>query len=178
MISTQRKRLLKPLPKTRFVTFRDDDGTVLPVFTSTATLLEWRPEGAGYLDTLGAVWMAYFQANGKAGELYPYLPTWSRTINWGNHQVTGGVLKAAANAWGTTVVWGSAKTLGSDGDNIVWGTADGDNIVWGTSADTEVTWGDDADDVVVYSDDATEPLPNVAVEFGEVPTTTVPDGGI
>ena len=125
-------------------------------------------QGAGYVDSLGAVWMAFFQAYGKAGDVYPYLPTWSRTINWGNHQVTGGVLKAAANAWGTTVVWGSAKTLGSDGDNIVWGT----------SADTEVTWGDDADDVVVYSDDATEPLPNVAVEFGEVPTTTVPDGGI
>ncbi len=54
MLNTQRKRLLKPLPKTRFVTFRDDDGTVLPVFTSTSTLLEWRPEGAGYLAVPGS----------------------------------------------------------------------------------------------------------------------------
>src|SRR5690242_11294566 len=52
-VAGQRKRLLKPMPTTRFVTFHDGDGTVLPVFTSTSTLLEWRPEGAGYLAVPG-----------------------------------------------------------------------------------------------------------------------------
>jgi hypothetical protein len=100
-------------------------------------------QGAGFLDSLGAVWMAYFQANGQAGELYPYLPTWSRTINWGNHQIKGGIINAKANAWATSVVWGAAKTLNDTGDNITWGTmATGDNIVWGTAmAGDNITWG-------------------------------------
>ena len=102
-------------------------------------------QGAGELDTLSAVWMAWFLANGQAGDLYPYLPWWSRTINWGNHPVKGGVINATANAWATSVVWGAAKSLGAAGDNIVWGTACGtancDNVVWGTSAGDNIVWG-------------------------------------
>ena len=73
--------------------------------------------------------------------------------------------------WGTVdvvdhTVWGTA----GDGDNIVWGTSDGDNIVWGTSADTDVTWGASAsDDAILYSDEVVEPLPDPALEFGDVP---------
>ena len=142
-------------------------------------------QGAGFLNTLGAVRLAKYYANPHVGDRMPVQKVWSRQINWGSHRLTGFILPSA-NAWATNIVWGTAKTLGSDGDNIVWGTAadgdnivwgtaDGDNIVWGTSADTDVTWGEAADDVVVYTDDATEPLPNVAVEFGEVTTTTVTD---
>ena len=99
-------------------------------------------QGAGFLDSVGSVWMAWFLANGQAGDIYPYLPTWSRTINWGNHQVKGGIINAKANAWATSVVWGAAKAL-STGDNITWGTmATGDNIVWGTAmAGDNITWG-------------------------------------
>ena len=228
-------------------------------------------QGAGFLNTLGAVRLAKFYLNPHAGDRMPVQKVWSRQINWGSHQLTGGVILPSANAWAANIVWGTAKTLGSsgdnivwgtasgdnivwgtaggdnivwgtaggdnivwgtsggdnivwgtsgdgdnivwgtsggdnivwgtdcggadcdnivwgtadgdnivwgtagDGDNIVWGTSGGDNIVWGTSADTDVTWGEDADDVVVFSDDATEPLPNVALEFGEVTTTTVTD---
>ena len=209
-------------------------------------------QGAGFLNTLGAVRLAKYYANPHVGDRMPVQKVWSRQINWGSHRLTG-FIRPSANAWATNIVWGTAKTLGADGDNIVWGTAadgdnivwgtandgdnivwgtagdgdnivwgtadgdnivwgtdcggadcdnivwgtadgdnivwgtaadgdnivwgtaDGDNIVWGTSADTDVTWGEAADDVVVYTDDATEPLPNVAVEFGEVTTTTVTD---
>ena len=64
-------------------------------------------------------------------------------------------------------MWGTA----SDGDNIVWGTAsDGDNIVWGTASDGDnIVWGTSGgDDAVVYSDEVFEPLPSVALEFGDV----------
>ena len=207
-------------------------------------------QGAGFLNTLGAVRLAKYYANPHVGDRMPVQKVWSRQINWGSHRLTV-FIRPSANAWATNIVWGTAKTLGADnivwgtaadgdnivwgtandgdnivwgtagdgdnivwgtadgdnivwgtdcggadcdnivwgtadgdnivwgtaadGDNIVWGTADGDNIVWGTSADTDVTWGEAADDVVVYTDDATEPLPNVAVEFGEVTTTTVTD---
>ena len=43
--------------------------------------------------------------------------------------------------WGTmysgdNVVWGTSR-----GDNVVWGTACGDNVVWGTAAGDNVVWG-------------------------------------
>src|SRR5439155_806744 len=106
-------------------------------------------QGAGFLNTLGAVRLAKYYANPHVGDRMPVQKVWSRQINWGSHRLTG-FIRPSANAWAT-------------------------NIVWGTSADTDVTWGEAADDVVVYTDDATEPLPNVAVEFGEVTTTTVTD---
>jgi len=36
------------------------------------------------------------------------------------HKLSG-FIKPTANAWANTVVWGSAKTLATDGDNIVLG---------------------------------------------------------
>ena len=45
----------------------------------------------------------------------------------------------------------------------------GDNIVWGTSADSDATWGSSGEDQVTFSEDeASEPVPNVALEFGDV----------
>jgi hypothetical protein len=63
-LPAQRKRLLKPLPKTEFVTLPGDEGPVLPVFTSTATLLEFRPEGAAYLAVPGATLFEMAAAGG------------------------------------------------------------------------------------------------------------------
>jgi serine protease AprX len=110
-------------------------------------------QGAGFLNTLGAVRLAKYYLRPQSGERMPVQKVWSRQILWGNHRLTGGVIKPTANAWASNIVWGMAKTLMSGGDNIVWGTmaGDGDNVVWGTAADGDnVVWGTsfDGDNVV------------------------------
>src|SRR5439155_15776329 len=91
-------------------------------------------QGAGFLNTLGAVRLAKFYADNRAGTKEPTQKVWSRQLIWGTHRLSGGYINPKANAWATNVVWGTARTLGDAGDNIVWGTAclDCDNIVWGT----------------------------------------------
>ncbi len=106
-------------------------------------------EGAGFLNTLGAVRLAKFYANPRPGLVVPIQRIWSHQILWGTHRITGGIMVPAANAWDPSVVWGSPKTLGSDGDNIVWGTALNDNIVWGTDSQDNIVWGTwDVDNIV------------------------------
>jgi hypothetical protein len=109
-------------------------------------------QGAGFLNTLGAVRLATFYRYGKPGDRLPTQKVWSRQILWGNHRLTGGVIAPAANAWGANVVWGVAKTMGMTGDNVVWGTmATGDNVVWGTMATGDnVVWGTASGDNVVW----------------------------
>jgi serine protease AprX len=130
-------------------------------------------QGAGFLNTKGAVDLARYFATAKAGQPYPLANEWSKKLIWGNHRISNGVIKPNAPAWKRGVVWGAAKT--STGammawgtlcknscnnqvwstfdseDNIVWGTASAaeDNIVWGTFAelsDDNVVWGTMADD--------------------------------
>jgi serine protease AprX len=196
-------------------------------------------QGAGFLNTLGAVRLAQFYANPQQGQRMPVQQIWSRKLIWGNHRLSHIVIKPDANAWANGVVWGSPRTLGATGDpivlgtvglfgdnivwgtallgdnivwgtallgdnivwgtscggadcdNIVWGTADlltnivwgtallGDNIVWGTSlllgdnivwgtSTPDVTWASSSPDEIVYPDTATDPLPSVAIEFGDV----------
>jgi serine protease AprX len=112
-------------------------------------------QGAGFLNTKGAVDLARFFKTAQAGQVYPHPPEWSKKLNWGNHRITHGVIKPNATAWKSGVVWGAAKTV--TGQNIVWGTACGshcssvvwssmdseDNIVWGTASDSEdnIVWG-------------------------------------
>ena len=110
-------------------------------------------EGAGFVNTLGAVRLAKFYADNKPGAKMPVQKVWSQQVIWGNHRLSGGYLNPLANAWANNIVWGTAKTLVTDGDNIVWGTvcaacdnivwgtadASGDNIVWGTSVN--LVWG-------------------------------------
>jgi len=102
-------------------------------------------QGAGFLNTLGAVRLAKFYADNKPGTAMPVQKVWSQQVIWGNHRISGGYLNASANAWANNIVWGTAKTLGTDGDNIVWGTmcGDCDNIVWGTADATaqNIVWG-------------------------------------
>jgi len=125
-------------------------------------------QGAGFLNTLGAVRLAQYYVNPRPGDRVPTQSVWSRQILWGSHRLTGGIMKPSANAWSNTVVWGSAKTMADsgdnivwgsmalDGDNIVWGSADsGDNIVWGTAwAGDNIVWGSsDSGDNIVWGSD-------------------------
>jgi serine protease AprX len=107
-------------------------------------------QGAGFLNSLGAVRLAQYYKAPKAGDRMPVQKLWSRQIIWGNHRIRGGVILPAGNAWATNIVWGTATTLADGGDNIVWGTSCGssdcgDNIVWGTSAGGDnIVWGTSA----------------------------------
>jgi serine protease AprX len=109
-------------------------------------------QGAGFLNTYGAVRLAKYFNNPRYGDRMPMQSIWSRQIVWGNHRLSGGYLSPSANAWANNVVWGMTKTLGSTGDNIVWGMANADdNIVWGmSSAADNVVWGmtQDGDNIV------------------------------
>jgi hypothetical protein len=82
-------------------------------------------QGAGFVNTLGAVRLAKFYYDARPGDRVPTQAIWSRHVIWGSHVITGGVIVPSKNAWGTSVVWGSAKTLGSEGDPVVWGVAGG-----------------------------------------------------
>ena len=135
-------------------------------------------QGAGFLNSLGAVRLSRFFAHGVKGDAYPSMKSWSRHILWGNRRVKGGVLTPGGTAWGLNIVWGDMHTpLGqnivwgencdnnhcdnivwgnnivwgqTDGaDNTVWGNTDGDNIVWGNSNANNIVWGNgDADNIV------------------------------
>jgi serine protease AprX len=114
-------------------------------------------QGAGFLNSLGAVRLAKFYSNNGVGERIPVQSTWSRRIIWGSHSLRGGYINPKANAWSTAAIWGSAKMALTTGDNIVWGTkctdgscdnivwgtrdANGDNIVWGTWGGDNIVWG-------------------------------------
>ena len=112
-------------------------------------------QGAGFLNTVGAIRLARFYATATAGATVPVQKMWSKHIIWGNHRLGSGVLNPNANAFRVGTNWGVAKT--ADGDNIVWGTAaaDGDNIVWGTAADGDnIVWGTANEDNTVWATDA------------------------
>ena len=101
-------------------------------------------QGAGFLNAQGAVELARYFKNPQAGQAYPHSWMWSRQVIWGNHRIKGGVLKPAANAWASNIVWGTLAN--DDGENIVWGTRcadDCENIVWGTITQEleNIVWG-------------------------------------
>jgi serine protease AprX len=100
-------------------------------------------QGAGFLNTKGAVDLVRFFKTAQAGQRLFIPTTWSRSVLWGNHRLQGGFIKPNASAFKTGVVWGAPKSL--TGQNIVWGTrlsASEDNIVWGTAAaEDNIVWG-------------------------------------
>jgi serine protease AprX len=117
-------------------------------------------EGAGFLNAVGAVRLAAFFANAQPGDVYPTQSLWSKSIIWGNHRLTGGVLLPNVNAWDVGTTWGVAKAAADDNivwgtqcasscDNVLWQASFADNIVWGTSFDN-IVWGTsfDADNIV------------------------------
>jgi serine protease AprX len=120
-------------------------------------------EGAGFLNTLGAVRLAQYYATAAPGARMPVQRVWSRKIIWGNHQLRGGYLQPNANAWANNIVWGSAKTDGVTGQNIVWGNNCGgdaycENIVWGTQYDQNIVWGTFGDDLNIVWGTNTEDM--------------------
>ena len=103
-------------------------------------------QGAGFLNTEGAVKLARYLYTAQAGSIYPSNAAWGKTLIWGNRKVKDGVIKPQGSAYGLNVVWGSSTD--AEGDNIVWGThcqgdPDCENIVWGTADmdDENIVWG-------------------------------------
>jgi hypothetical protein len=100
-------------------------------------------QGAGFLNTKGAVDLARFFRTAKAGDRYLTAKPWSKKLLWGNQRLSKGVIKPNAPAWKPGVVWGAA--MDADGDNVVWGTYCADecaNVAWGTSDSlANVEWG-------------------------------------
>jgi subtilisin family serine protease len=76
-------------------------------------------QGAGFLNTLGAVRLSRYFATAHKGDAYPSMTAWSRHIFWGNRRVAGGVLTPGGTAWANNVSWGADRT--PSGQNIVWG---------------------------------------------------------
>src|SRR5258706_11729972 len=128
-------------------------GKALPQYTAQVRQGYSPPEqGAGFLNALGAVRLAKYYATATAGSPVPTSKKWSKAIYWGNHRLTGGVMRPTYNAWKSTTQWGaltsaagSKVTWGSSlfDDNIIWGTSGyNDNIVWGTSFTADhIVWG-------------------------------------
>ena len=123
---------------------------ILQFTSETKKGYDFLTQGAGFLNTLGAVRLSKYFAEGKSGARYPDMKSWSRHLLWGNRRVRGGVLTPGGSAWAMNIVWGDSLT--PSGQNIVWGencdTASCDNIVWGNN----IVWGDsfDAYDNIVW----------------------------
>jgi hypothetical protein len=134
-------------------------------------------QGAGFLNTFGAVRLSRYFATADNGDRYPDMRTWSKHILWGNRRVRGGVLAPGGTAWALNIVWGDSLTPAGqnivwgencdtaacdnivwgdsdDSDNIVWGNTDGDNIVWGNSGDDNIVWGNGDEDNIVWGNSA------------------------
>jgi hypothetical protein len=135
-------------------------------------------QGAGFLNSLGAVQFSQTWDDIHVGDAHSADPAWSRQIIWGNRRVSGWRLLPWANAWSRATVWGVEKSASGehigwgttcrrecddivrpadDRDNIVWGTGSRDNIVWGTDHRDNIVWGtscggEDCDNVVWGSD--------------------------
>jgi serine protease AprX len=121
-------------------------------------------QGAGFLNSLGAIRLARFYAKNEAGSRMPIQSVWSKQVIWGNNRLSSGYINPKGSAWDLGVVWGAARALngvdnivwgtecGTGCDNIVWGTHDinGDNIVWGTVGDDNIVWGTGGDDNIVW----------------------------
>ena len=131
-------------------------------------------QGAGFLNTLGAVRLSRYFATAEKGDRYPDMRAWSRHILWGNKRVRGGVLTPGGTAWAHNIVWGDSFTPAGQnivwgencdtascdnivwGNNIVWGESDAnDNIVWGNTDGDNIVWGNTDDDNIVWGNGAT-----------------------
>jgi len=121
-------------------------------------------QGAGLVNGLGAIALAYLIDTTKTAGHYWMTTTmppstnfggveepWSQTVIWGTRVLAGtSVVDVNQLAWANNIVWGTGEldnmvmgTMSQDEDNIVWGTlVNEDNIVWGTSVSlsTDLTW--------------------------------------
>jgi serine protease AprX len=137
---------------------------VKAIIEYTAQDMRYDPmtQGAGFLNTKGAVDLARYLTHPGAGSRYPSNGMWSKTILWGNKKLKHGVIKPGGSAWGLDVVWGANTT--AEDDNIVWGTqcatSECDNIVWGTNQmdSDSIVWGtfEGEGDNIVWGTDSGE----------------------
>ena len=125
-------------------------------------------QGAGFLNARGAVHLAELWAGKpETADVAADEASWSRHIIWGNHRLSGGMIRPGASAWDENIVWGNA--VDGPGEHIVWGTVcdtaacdniiwgnaiGGDNIVWGTSgAGDNILWGNGSDENIVWGNE-------------------------
>jgi serine protease AprX len=107
-------------------------------------------QGAGFLNTRGAVELARYFGGGSSTA--PDTDGWARSLVWGNHLVRGGRLTADANAWSTAVAWGADRTAA--GDPVQWGVQGADqpwtvpcidaactSLSWQGGQTRNVVWG-------------------------------------
>ena len=116
-------------------------------------------QGAGFVNARSAVTLARF-LRGSSGS-YPSSSGSAGRLIWGNQLIRGGRLTADANAWSTSVTWGSATT--TLGQSIAWGVictagdcndqgswkrwgatcinATCSNVKWGDGSSENVVWG-------------------------------------
>ena len=146
-----------------------------PLRDATGVKYSALAQGAGEVDGLGAVTMAYYADTSKAAGtpwMSAFVPqtqfgteahTWAQTIVWGTVAVSGtGLMEVNQSAWAQSVTWGAGEL-----DNIVWGTADAgeqDTIVWGTSLTlADVTWSGSVteSDNIVWGTALGEWAPNI-----------------
>jgi serine protease AprX len=122
----------------------------------------WFAQGAGMLNTLGAIRMADFFEQPQEGLETPgdtiegEWVAWSQHLFWGNNRIAGGLPLPGSNAWATDVEWGAQATAA--GTPVVWGVRVDDTIVWSThrSGDDTIVWSTNGRDTIVwstYSDD-------------------------
>src|SRR5687767_10334981 len=63
---------------------------ILQFTSEVKSQYDFLTQGAGFLNTLGAVRLSRYFATGQKGDHYPDMRSWSRHIFWGNKRVRGG----------------------------------------------------------------------------------------
>jgi serine protease AprX len=130
--------------------------SAFPMTDATGAAYDVLTQGAGALNTMGAITLAGSLFSGVGvGEnwvYYTFYPqsyidgqwlAWGGHIIWGDKLLWSDAIYTNHAAYGANIVWGDS------GDNIVWG--DNDNIVWGDSLrDDNIVWGDN--DNIVWGD--------------------------
>jgi serine protease AprX len=127
----------------------------------------WFAQGAGMLNTLGAIRMADFFEQPQEGLETPgdtiegEWVAWSQHLFWGNNRIAGGLPLPGSNAWATDVEWGAQATAAGTpvvggvrvDDTIVWSThrSGDDTIVWSTNGRDTIVWSTYSDDTIVWS---------------------------
>ena len=137
-------------------------------------------QGAGFLNTLGAVRLARFYAQSRSRRSsMPMQSVWSQHIIWGNHRICGRLSSipngerleqqrrlGRGQARSTATTSSGARLPGSACDNIIWGTLDaltttssGAPTTTTTSSgartfdDDNIVWGTGDDDNIVWGTD-------------------------
>ena len=122
-----------------------------PLQNADAVRYDALTQGAGEVDGLGAVTLAYMAdttapiggawmaAVQPATQFGSEVSPWSQQILWGTRVISGeSLIEVNQAAWAASIMWGAGEL-----DNIVWGTMslEADNIVWGTSLMlSDVSW--------------------------------------